>query len=107
MVRPWLQTEFEDLVTPDQAAQNSSMNVPRTADEWGFKDVTQMCSFLDSPRKIKLRETLVWLLYREAVLFWNLRCCVYEGANWTFSDCPPPTWSQYRGFPSACVEREG
>jgi len=107
MLRPWLQTAFEGLVTPHQAAHNISMNVPRTAVEWGFKDVKQMCSLLDFPRRMKLRETPVGLLYRAGALFWNLRCCAYGGATSTFFNCPPPTLSQYLGLPGAGSESEG
>ena len=106
MLRPWLQTAFEGLITPDQVAHNKSMNVPRTSVEWGFKDVKQMCSFLDSPSKMKLRETPVGLLYKAGALFWNLRCCAYGGATSTFFSCPPPTWSQYMGLPAAGVGSE-
>jgi len=76
MMRPWLQTAFEGILSPDQDAHNNAMKVPRTAVEWGFKDVKQVCSSLDFPRKLKIREGPVGLLYKTGALVWNLRCCV-------------------------------
>jgi len=107
MLRPLLQMAFEGLITPDQAAHNASMKVPRTSVEWGYKDVKQMCSFFDFPRQMKLRETPVGLLYKSGALFWNLRCYAYGGATSTFFSCPPPTWSQYLGLPPTDVGSEG
>jgi len=84
MMRPWLQTGFEGILSPDQDAHNNAMKVPRTAVEWGFKDVQQVCSSLDFSRKLKIREGPVGLLYKTGALVWNLRCCVYGGPTSTF-----------------------
>ena len=56
MMRPWLQTALEGIPSPAQHAQNNAMKVPRTAVEWGFRDVKQVRSSLDFPRKLKIRE---------------------------------------------------
>jgi len=64
-------------MTPEQEEFNDTMKVPRTAVEWGFKDVKRMCS-LDFPRKVKVGECPVGLLYLTAALIWNLRCCAYS-----------------------------
>lgn len=94
-VRPWLQTAFEGLLTAQETAFNDSMKVPRTAVEWGFKDVKQTCTMLDYPRKLKIRESPVAQLYKIGALFWNLRCCMYGGATATFFKCPPPSLDEY------------
>jgi len=99
MMRPRLQTPFEGILSPDQDAHNNAMKVPRTTVEWGFKDVKQVCSSLDFPRKLKIREGPVGLLYKTGALVWNLWCCVYGGPTSTFFDCSPPTWRQYLGIP--------
>jgi len=72
--------------------------VPRTAFEWGFKDEKQTCSTLDYPRRMKVGEIPVGLLYRTAALGWNLGCCAYRGATFTFFKCPPPIWKEYLGL---------
>lgn len=94
-LRPWLQTAFQGILTAQEAAFNDSMKVPRTAVEWGFKDVKQTCTTLDYPRKLKIRESPVGQLYNVGVLFWNFRCCLYGGATSTFFTCPPPTLGEY------------
>jgi len=71
MMRPWLQTAFEGILSPDQDAHSNAMKVPRTAVEWGFKDVKQVCSSLDFPRKLKIREGPVGLLYKTGALVRN------------------------------------
>lgn len=40
-LRTWLQTAFQGILTAQEAAFNDSMEVPRVAVEWGFKDVKQ------------------------------------------------------------------
>jgi len=84
MIRPWLQADFCGLLTPAQEECNETMKVPRTAVEWGFKDVKQVCSTLDFSRKMKVREGPVGLLYCMGSLVWNLRCCAYGSATATF-----------------------
>ena len=39
MVRPWVQAAFIRVMTDEQSACSTTMAVPRTAVEWGFKDV--------------------------------------------------------------------
>jgi len=98
MVRPWLQAAFSGVMTDEQTACNSTMAVPRTAVEWGFKDVKQTCSALDYRRKLRLRQGPVGLLYRTAAFVWNLRCCAYGSSTSSFFDCAPPNWEQYLGL---------
>jgi len=74
------------------------MKGTRAAVEWGFKDVKQVCSMLDFPRKMKVREGPVGQLYGMGVLLWNLRYCAYGGATATFFKCQPPTWKGYLGI---------
>ena len=95
MIRPWLQAAFSGLTTPEQEECNGRIKVPRTAFEWGFKDEKQTCSTLDYPRKLKIGESPVGLLYHTAALVWDLRCCAYGGATSTFLTCPPPRWEEY------------
>ncbi|KAK1860396.1 hypothetical protein I4F81_002985 [Pyropia yezoensis] len=97
-IRPWLQAAFQGILTPQQEAFNASMKVPRTAVEWGFKDVKQVCSSLDFSRKLKIREAPVAQLYKIGVFIWNLRCCAYGGATASFFDVSPPTWEEYLGL---------
>lgn len=94
-IRPWLQAAYQGILTPEQEAFNASMKVPRTAVEWGFKDIKQICTTLDYTRKLKVREAPVAQVYKIGVLVWNLRCCAYGGATSSFFDCPPPTWDEY------------
>jgi len=98
MIRPWLQAAFTGTMTPEQEDANETMKVPRAAVEWGYKDVKQTCSFLDFPRRLKLREGPVGLLYCTAALIWNMRCCTYGGATSTFFKCPPPALAEYLGL---------
>jgi len=49
LVRPWLQASFRCVMTPNEEACHEAMKVPRSAVEWGFKDVKQVCAFLDFP----------------------------------------------------------
>jgi len=98
MVRPWLQAAFSGVMTDEQTACSSTMAVPRTAVEWGFKDVKQTCSALDYRRKLRLRQGPVGLLYRTAAFVWNLRCCAYGSSTSSFFDCAPPNWEQYLGL---------
>jgi len=49
LVRPWLQASFRGVMTPNEEACNETMKVPRSAVEWGFNDVKQVCAFLDFP----------------------------------------------------------
>ena len=98
VIRPWLQAAFSGLTTPEQEECNGRIKVPRTAFEWGFKDEKQTCSTLDYPRRMKVGEIPVGLLYRTAALGWNLGCCAYRGATCTFFKCPPPIWKEYLGL---------
>jgi len=98
MICPWLQAAFSALMTPEQEECNGTMKVPRTAVEWRFKDVKQTCSTLDYPRKLKVGESPVGLLYHTAALVWDLRCCAYVAATSTFFTCPPPRWEEYLGL---------
>ena len=41
MVRPWVQAAFSGVMIDEQSACNTTKAVPRTAVEWGFKDVKQ------------------------------------------------------------------
>jgi len=107
MMRPWLQTPFEGILSPDEVAHNDALKVPRAAVEWGFKDVKQVCSSLDFPRKLKIREGPVGLLYKTGALVWNLRCCAYGGPTSTLFHCPPPTWRQYLGIAGVAVAGAG
>lgn len=95
MTRPWLQTAFDGLLTPEQEQHNHTMKVPRVSVEWGFKDVKQACSTLDFPRKLHIRRGPVWLLYKMAVFLWNLRCCLYGSPTATFFKCPAPSLDDY------------
>lgn len=97
-VRPWLQAVFTGTMTPEQEDANETMKVPRAAVEWGYKDVKQTCSFLDYPRRMKLREGPVGLMFCTAALVWNMRCCIYGGATSSFFKCPPPTLAEYLGL---------
>lgn len=80
-----------------QEAHKDSMKVPRASVEWGFKGVKQICSSLDFPRKLKVREAPVGLPYKIDALVWNLRCCFYSGATSTFFKCAPPSVEDYLG----------
>jgi len=73
------------------------MKVPRTAVEWGFKDVKKVCSTLDSPRKMKVCEGLVGLLCCTGSLVWNLRCRAYGSATATFFKRQPPSSNDHLG----------
>lgn len=95
MLRPWLQTAFDGLLTLQQESHNDSMKAPRASVEWGFKDVKQVCSFLDFPHKMKVREVPVGLLYKIGALVWNLRCCMYGSATSAFFKCAPPSVEDY------------
>lgn len=98
MVRPWLRAAFSSLMTLEQEDCNGTMKVPRAAVEWGFKDVKQVCSTLDFPLKMRIRESPVDLLYQAGVFMWNMPCFAYGGATSTYSKCPPPTWREYLGL---------
>lgn len=93
-----MQAAFQGILTFEQDAFNASMKLPRTAVEWGFKDIKQICTTLDYTRKLKLREAPVAQLYKIGVFVWSLRCCAYGGATSSFLDCPPPTWEEYLGL---------
>jgi len=97
LVRPWLQASFRGVMTPNEEACNETMKVPRSAVEWGFRDVKQVCASFDFPRKLKIREGPVGLFYRAGVLIWNLRCCAYGSATADFFKCPPPSWEVFLG----------
>jgi len=62
MIRPWLQAAFCGNLTEQQEQCNRTMKVPRSAVEWGFRDVKQTCSALDFARKLKVRESPIGLL---------------------------------------------
>ena len=97
LVRPWLQASFRGVMTPNEEACNETMKVPRAAIEWGFRDVKQVCAFLDFPSKLKILEGPVGLFYRAGALIWKLHCCAYGSATTDFFKCPPPSWEVYLG----------
>lgn len=37
MLRAWLQTAYDGVLSPARMEHNNSMKVPRTAVEWGFR----------------------------------------------------------------------
>ena len=98
MVRPWVQAAFSGAMTDEQSACNTKMAVPRTAVEWGFKDVKQKCAALDYPRKLTLRENPVGFLYRTVAFVLNLRFCTYGSSTSSFLYCNPPSVEQYLGL---------
>jgi len=98
MVRPWVQAAFSGVMTNEQSACNTTMAVPRTAVEWGLKDVKQTCADLDYPRKLKLREGPVGLLHSTEVFVWNPPCCTYGSSTSSFFDCNPPSVEHYLGL---------
>lgn len=97
-IRPRLLAAFPGILTPQQEEFNTSMKVPRTAVQWGFKDVKQICSSLDLLRKLKIRQAPVAQLYKIGISIWNLRYCAYGGATASFFDVSPPTWEEYLGL---------
>ena len=61
-----------------EALFNQRMSAVRIAVEWSFKNITQLFSFLDFRRQMRIFKTPVAQLYINAAFFSNLHCCFYS-----------------------------
>lgn len=73
-----------DLAEEEQALTDS-MAALRVVVEWGYKQIRQFFSSLDSKRKLKVQEGPVAQAYQAALLLWNIHCCMYGGQTATVS----------------------
>jgi len=103
LARPWLQVAFLSWpgveLDEEEEAYNVDMAGVRVAVEWGYKEVKQVLTSLDFKRKLKIQEGLVVLVYRTAVFFCNIRCCLYGRKTGTFFKCAPPSVGRYHSLP--------
>lgn len=78
-----------------QKAFNKAMSAVRISVEWYFKCVKQLWSFVDSKRKLRVRQMPVGLVYQAAVLLTNLHNCIQPNEISQYFACVPPSLEAY------------
>jgi hypothetical protein len=64
--------------------------------EWSYKDIKQMWTIVDFPRKLKVKEAPIALLYICGVLLWNIKVCFGHGGQVSRAfECAAPSLEEY------------
>lgn len=72
------------------------MNDVFIAVDYSYKDLMQQWNSQNYARQAKVRNKLVWLLYKISALLINFRVCLYDGGQINaYSDRRPPTLEKY------------
>lgn len=97
LLRPWMQRPYtRGVCSATEELFNKKMSEVRVCVEHNYKDLKQLWTSQDFPRKIKIRQTPIAMLYKAAALLTNFRVCLYEGGQINaYFECIAPSLDEY------------